>query len=679
MKSLARFLMVVLCVAPLGAARAVVSSTAGSNLTAYNGESGSSNNNRWNTMTNVRSGGDTAATADFGNCNAVILRCAQPKCANGGCTDLTVTSAIVSGCVQSNSSCRQYGDDLVQYISAQLVASSTAKANAAANAAQTAAANAAAAQSAQQMAQMQAQMQQMQSQMASQNAQQMAQLQSALEEQKQLTANAIAEVNAARAENEQQKQSVTNGLSDSQIAAAQNGVSADVLAREQIAGQIMSSIENVETQLKTLKTTMTDAFNYAGCDSRGNNCSGPKRVKIFKQKAEGFFDPYENVLDEMYDALILAQSVGVDITDIYMMLNGTCNAWAQYLCTDNQVMHYTSQNCQNGKSVAQYQSGWTVDAFNTIHAEMKQSGVRGGANCVVGQVVPMSDGGCQLIKMLSDKEEVQRNWLYPQEGDDSHVRVGCASEALDNSALFRNRKKQSSIDIETLQKMIAQDAPASTSRYKNNKETDKDLERIKYCAVGSDQYANLQKWAATKNLPKNVCMTESSAISQINKDGFLTAASEVAFAITHAQENYNKCQANGELAECTDFSGTVADYSKVQNNKDGSKCCLSKDAILCLSYGDGKEWANNKCVCSENGAEYRNDTKKCMTMSAWCRGQSMEQDGAKCVSCEDFCTKNKDKDSNGNLTTCGDKDLPAGKRCDSTFDSKEKKCKCTIK
>ena len=601
MKSIARFLLVLTCVAPYCAANAVVSQTAGSNLTAYNGESGATNNNRWNNLTNARSISTASnATADFGNCNAVIMRCAQPKCGNGGCTDLSVTSGIVSGCVQSNNSCKQYGDELVQYIAAQLVASSTAKANAAANAAQTAVANAAAQQNAQQMAQMQQQMQQMQSQMAQQNAAQMAQLQSALDEQKQLTANAIAEATAAReaatpVSVSQSATSGTNGLNNAQVSAAENGVSADVLAREQISGQIMSAIENAETQLKTLKATMTDAFDYAGCDSRGNNCTGPKRVKTFKQKAEGFFDPYENVLDEMYDALILAQSVGVDITDIYMMLNGTCNAWAQYLCMDNQVMHYTSLNCKNGRSVAEYEPG------ERPLGEPRETHLIGGANCVVGQVVPMSDGGCQLIKMLADKEEVQRNWLYPQEGEDSHVRVGCASEALDNSALFRNRKKQASIDIETLQKIIAQDAPA-ISRNKNTL----DKEQVKYCAVTDATYADLQKLVTTKTLPtKNICIDERKLNQTLNQVFLVDDASII-----------EKAQ-----ADCVAQSGVWDDITSrcyCAKDKNSDTTCKAEESKaekntmhkkLCVSYS--AEWIDNTNKCNCNAAEDDDDKADC--------------------------------------------------------------------
>ncbi|MDE6570930.1 MAG: hypothetical protein K2L95_01770 [Alphaproteobacteria bacterium] len=517
MKSITRFLLLAMTLVPCTPAIAAVSTTAGSNLTAFNGNIGAMNNNAWNQMMNTR--GTAPATADFGNCNSVILRCAQPKCATGGCTTMEIAAPIVSGCVMSNDACKQYGDDLIQYISAQLVANSTAKANAQAAAAQNAAAQAAAQQSAQQLQQMQAQMQQMQSEMASANAAATAQLQAALEEQKQLTAQAIADAAAAQsaAANAATVASVANatvsenGLSDAQMNAASGGVSADILAREQIAGQIMTSLDNAAVSMKELKATMENAFQYAGCDNRGNNCTGPKRVKMFKQKALNFFDPYENVLDEVYDALIMAQSVGVDITDIYMMLNGTCNAWAKYLCSDGQVMHYTNTNCQDGRSVA-------------------TGNIRGGARCAVGQVVPMSDGGCQLIQMLTSDDEVQQNWLYPEQNVDSNgnvrseVRVGCASEALDNSMLFRGRKKQATIDIETLQRIIEQDAPSTYGSSRLRTSTHPTPDGVKFCAVNPESLQELQKSVSLKQLPKKVCVTDKTLVSDWENNGPVAVA-----------------------------------------------------------------------------------------------------------------------------------------------------------
>ena len=152
----------VLCAAFLTPAVANVATTAGSNLTAYNG-TGATNNNKWNSMMNAR-GGMTAnvAEANFGNCEAVILRCATPKCSSG-CNDASVARPIVAGCVNSNATCKKHGDALIDSLTGQLVAKSNAKVQEQQNAvaiaqaqaqAQAAAASAAAEQSNAQMQQM---------------------------------------------------------------------------------------------------------------------------------------------------------------------------------------------------------------------------------------------------------------------------------------------------------------------------------------------------------------------------------------------------------------------------------------------------------------------------------------------------------------------------------------------
>lgn len=484
MKSLTRFFALILCIMPHALfADAPVSGTVGDSMTAYSGGMGAINNNNWNQMMNSRS---NMPTADFGNCNALILRCATPKCS--GCTTIDIATPIVQGCVLSNDSCKKYGDDLIQYISAQIVSNVTAKASEANAAASQAAAEQAAQQSAQQMQQMQSQMQQLQNQISEQNNQTTATVQAALDEQKQLAAQQAADAAAAQAA-AQQSTNINQ--------AANNGVSAEVLAREQASGQIMSQLESANDSLVALKKTMQNTFDYAGCDSFGNNCVGPKRVAAFKQKAGEFFEPYENTLDNVYDALIMAQSLGVDITDIYMMLNGSCNVWGKYLCADGQTMHYTSNTCDSATNKSKTYDGTSVSA---------------GQDCKIGQVIPMSNGGCQLIKMLTSQDEVQQNWLNPEQniqkvnGKDkimSEVRVGCASEALDNSKLFRNRKKQATIDIEVLQRIIDQDAP----RVFNNAKTD----AIKYCSDSdvATNLQNLQQLTSLKKLPGEICINKT--------------------------------------------------------------------------------------------------------------------------------------------------------------------------
>ena len=100
MKTLFRILTICLVTAPLHCAFAdgPVATTDGHNLTAFNPSN--SYNNQWATMSNGRDSATSNAKADFGNCNAVVLRCAQPKCANGGCSDMNVAAGIGWGRVQ---------------------------------------------------------------------------------------------------------------------------------------------------------------------------------------------------------------------------------------------------------------------------------------------------------------------------------------------------------------------------------------------------------------------------------------------------------------------------------------------------------------------------------------------------------------------------------------------------
>ena len=559
MKPIARFLLVALSLVSADTALAVVASTRGNNLTAYNGNSGAVNNNTWNTLMNSRTSAVGApATADFGNCNAIVLRCAQPKCASGGCTDMAVATSIVDGCVKSNEACQQYGADLVSYIAAQLVANSTAKVNAQNAAAQTAAANAAAQQNAQQLQAMQAQMQQMQQTMAQQNADTVAQLQSALaQQQEQFAAAQAASQTATTSSVSDTVAAPDNGLTAAQNAAAAAGVSADTLAREQITGQIYEKIENSETQMKALKTTMQDAFTYAGCDTSGNNCTGPHRVKAFKQRAMNFFEPYNAVLDEVYDALILAQSVGVDISDIYMMLNGTCNAWAQYMCSAGQVMHYTADNCgTDGVSIAKSKVLRTkTDGGEEVY--LRNTGVLGNnKSCRVGQVVPMSDGGCQLVRMLTSTEDVRREWLNIAEGDESQsIRVGCASEALDNSVLFRNRKKQATIDIETLERIIEQDAPAAFTGDKTPENNG-----VIFCQVG-DKLQDLQKHVTLKTIPAKMCAKLDATGTSLSADANATTCDYIlpqyAMCTTHVY-NIGKTENSSVAADKQEMKDVIA-------------------------------------------------------------------------------------------------------------------------
>lgn len=478
---------------PIGGPGPAFENSAGlsGNRTAFSGNTGALNNNQWNNLMNQNPIGQQAATVDFGKCNALVLRCAQPKCS--GCTTMELAIPIVNGCVQSNPSCKQHGDALIQTLAAQIVSNKTAKANEAAAAAAAQNTNS---QSNAQIEQMQQQMTQMQQQMQEQSAQSAAAVQQALEEQKKLAADQAAAAAAA---------ATTPDAAVSNAAAA--GVSADVLAREQIGGQILTKVENAEVAMKDLKNTMQNIFDYAGCDVNGNNCTGPKRVKAFKNKANQFFDPYEAVLDELYDALILAQSLGVDITDIYMMLNGSCNVWGKYMCepcdpdaTDKSKDY--GHICTNGTRKTDKDTGKEIKTgfFYDVKKDYAADG---------SYKVSSKQAHCTLLNMLANQEEVQQNWLDMDAGSSGGIRVACASDAIDNSKLFKNRKKQATIDIETLQRIINQDAPNIISNVNSANDA------IEFCRAenSKDILANMVQ---RKKLPnRNLCVTKEKMNTEI--------------------------------------------------------------------------------------------------------------------------------------------------------------------
>ena len=485
MKNISRIFSAFVCSASLFAfdACGAVATTAGSDLTGFNPSN--SYNNQWATATNARYDGSVTAKADFGNCNALIMRCAQPKCANGGCSDMNIAANIVAGCVKSNSKCKQYGDDLIQFMSAQLVADSTAKVNAsnaeqiaaaqaAAEQAQMAAQQAAAAQQ-QQMAQMQSDMQQqmmqMQQQMAEQNAQSAQQIADALAQSQQQQAAAISEMqsaaqNAARAE-------IAGGavVTTPRVEAAiERGVSEEVLAREQITGQIVTELENAKTQLQAAKATMEEAFRYAKCDDRGNNCGGPKRVKKWRELASGFMTPYDGVVDSIYDALITAQSVGVDMSDIYMMLNNSCNSWGEYLCPPGErIVYDVDAKGQKGQpQVCDYDEGYEYgECVKDCRTDDFVQDVNGCvSNCRKKHKATSNCQQCTLLKILNNKDDVYAGWIDTENESSSNQKViACASQALSGSTLFSRKMRAKNgaglVDIEKLDRWINQKEPVS--------------------------------------------------------------------------------------------------------------------------------------------------------------------------------------------------------------------------
>ena len=503
-----KFLCGVVCAAFVAPAVANVATTAGSNLTAYNG-TGATNNNQWNNLMNGR-GGMSATTADanFGNCNAVILRCASPKCSGGGCYDMNVARPIVAGCVNANNACKKHGDALIDYITAQVVAQSNAKQQEQANAvaiaqaqaeAQAAAQAAATAQSNAQMQAMQAQMQQMQEQMAeSMNAMQ-AQMAAQSESQNAQIQNALAEQRESMAASASMTNSTGDtgaviagleGLGVAEQLAAKNGISADILVREQMGGKIETAIEDAMTAMKDLKEKLDAVLEYAGCDSSATNCTGPKRVKKFKDLANEFFDPYENVVENVYDALILAMTLGIDVNDVIMLLSESCNIWGKYICgacapTDPGCVCNDTKNKEG--------------CYYRVETDPKTGNVS------------KNQPHCRLVDTLTEKDTVWREWIDANTGMTGSTQVACASDVIMNAPLFRNMKKKATMDIDNLRRLVNQDSYScrgSMSGKDFKLRNDNAIEDcgLNMCAVnpneGSDALKLLEDTVRTRRLPK---------------------------------------------------------------------------------------------------------------------------------------------------------------------------------
>ena len=546
MKIFKQFLLLCLCALPC-TALAQVATTAGSNLTAFNPTSAAANNS-WNSMTNVRSmANDAMPTADYGNCNSAILRCAQPKCS--GCTSLDLARPIVSGCVMSNQACAKYGNDLIDYIAAQIVSSVASKAQTQ----QAQAQQAAASQNAAQMQMLQNQISEMQSQLAAKDAAQEQAIANALAQQaaesqrlaEQAAADRAATEQAIAQAAEQEKNETISGREMSTVArvAAESGVSEEVLARQQIAGKILTDLENTEVLMKKLDTAMQGAFEYAKCDKRGNNCQGPKRVKVFKEKALEVFEPYDEIIDEMYEALESALAVGVDVSDVIMMLNNSCNKWGKYVCrcdgtddcqdlyvgTDGNVFTKKKKKSSDDDdgAVAQYRSpspryyrknkegNKPVNCVNG--RSVRTSETRGGFECQAGWAIPpQDDARCSLIDLIDPEDgPVELAMLDEFDSDDKLIRVGCASDAMESIAIFgrRNNRRGTTLDLDVLERMILQDASEYGSlitRLSNTSANDSSVleDKIKYCSMSDNGIKALQQAVSTKNLNKDVCVKE---------------------------------------------------------------------------------------------------------------------------------------------------------------------------
>jgi len=651
MKRLSRILTMVFCCTPFGMVYgAPVATTDGSNLTSFNPSN--AYNNQWATMTNGRydadnNTGNKTAKANFGNCNSMVLRCAQPKCGNGGCADATVAASIVAGCVKANESCKKYGDDLVNFMTAQLVAAANVKINeqnlamqqaaAEAQAAATAAANA---QSQQQISMMQQQMQEMQQQMQQQQAESAQQLQAALAQQTAQSQQALNEMKTAATNAAMENEA---GISAYEQDAINRGVAADVLERKKIAGQVMTEIEDAEVSLKAMKDALQASFEYAHCDKRGNNCEGPKRIKKWRELASGFIEPYDNSIEKIFSALDTAQMAGIDLSQIYMMLNNSCNKWGQYLCPNmgkektTIVYNYDQNSTKNSPQVCPEDQLSKIEEIVKQRCLPKTITLANMFSINTGEVDPTCRAQiqaqyacqpCTLIKTLTDGESVYEGWVNAETTTDNGntTVVACASGVLNNNPLFarlaRKKAGASLVDVETIEKWLGQTEP--NIRIKDDNPVPR---KSDYCFTETSAGGTmsiLQKAALSRNVDtKKMCCDEI----KINKQGCKKNVDleecayinpDYAICDTHSynagKETLESSFVNSSTENCTKVAKQRSDVdnsgkiSLALKDGDSKKC----EVVQCASgYVPNAEFDGcDKCDTDDDGQPDKNCQEK---------------------------------------------------------------------
>ena len=320
----------------------------------------------------------------------------------------------------------------------------------------------------------------------------------------------------------------------------------------------------------------------------------------------------------------MALAVGVDVSDVIMMLSGGCNQWGKFLCTGNGEKHtvatYNSDTCKNGRSV-------------------KLGTVKGGQECTPGMAVPpQDDTRCTVTKLIGGDgdEEVLREWLDENYEGDRLVRVGCATSALESIAIFgrRNSKKGATLDLDTLERIILQDAPdyAGGNRLSGGSSDNNGIDRVKYCKLTESGYKNLLAAVQSKKLPKRICVPYDNLRYVAERESGIVSANSLASDSEVYLSKADADKANSLVPGiCTnEYENKKEGYWKCLVSKNGHRfygtTLLTDYEFNCMS-SNGYPITARKCDCGvgmhedKNGKcvadnvqvtyNYREEAKKC--------------------------------------------------------------------
>jgi hypothetical protein len=217
---------------------------------------------------------------------------------------------------------------------------------------------------------------------------------------------------------------------------------------------------------------------------------------------------------------------------------------------------------------------------------------------------------CTLLQMLTAQDEVQQNWLDMAQGSSGGIRVACASDAIESSTLFRNRRKQSLISIETLQRIIDQDAPTRLEDPNNAQSL------TRFCAVNEDDIHKLQMLTQKKTLTgtgtgwTKVCVPERSMREQgplmgniaitptcvtLEQQTTLADELEVCLSAPTVIEDRNAYKANCE-AEVQRMYNEYAANCKADEDRRKAACITGSTRDFIVVGGAGT-WDEQKKVC----------------------------------------------------------------------------------
>ena len=215
------------------------------------------------------------------------------------------------------------------------------------------------------------------------------------------------------------------------------------------------------------------------------------------------------------------------------------------------------------------------------------------------------------------------------------IRVGCATSALDSIKLFAGRSKARAamLDLDTLERMLNQDASEFVTTNKYTGSGNSELERLKYCALTEKGYRNLQNAISKKRLDEaKVCVPYEQLSYTARSQGFIRSADSSSVSVKYVpgisiKQYCDNTVCKDREAGCCEFElddGLIAEDYKEKNGS------WKVDAPGRCKITDGWKWNGSHLVkktdaekCTESEGKWASD-KKCCNCTSDCENKCSE-------------------------------------------------------